>query len=294
MTVLCALNGGEVIVETCMLAGGVKMPLVGVGTFMLAPDEAQAAVLHALKAGCRLVDTANAYMNEKAVGRAMRASDIYREEIFLASKLWPSFYEQPDGVERTMARLGVDYIDLMLLHHPTPGFMTGYTQLEEALFSGRVRAIGLANFTVSQIETVLRRCRVRPAVVQAELHPHLQQRELAAFLKCEGIALQAWHPLAHGEKRLLDEPLFARLARKYGKSPAQIILRWHLDSGHSLVVGSRDPRHLTESLGIFDFSLTDGEFEEIRALDISRSYSPTTPAMLNVYAQFVPPVGEQK
>lgn len=270
------------------------MPLVGVGTFMLSPDDAQASVLHAFKAGCRLVDTANAYMNEKAVGRAIRASGINREEIFLESKLWPSFYEQPDGVERSMARLGVDYIDLMLLHHPTRDYMTGYTQLEEAQLSGRLRAIGLSNFTLPQIENVLRRCRVRPAVVQVELHPYLQRRELAGFLKREGIALQAWFPLAHGDRKLLNEPLFVRLAQKYRKSPAQIILRWHLDTGHSLVAGSRDPRHLAEDQDIFDFTLTEAELAEIARLDIAKSFSRTTPAMLRTYAMFVPPVGEQK
>lgn len=271
------------------------MPLVGVGTFMLSPDDAQASVGAALKAGCRLVDTANAYMNEKAVGRAIRSSGINREEIFLESKLWPSFYEQPDGVERTMARLGVDYLDLMLLHHPTPGYMTGYTQLEEARLSGKVKAIGLSNFSVSQIEDLLRRCRVRPAVVQAELHPYLQQKELAAFLKREGIALQAWYPLGHGDKKLISEPVFTRLAEKYKKSPVQVILRWHLDSGHSLVVGSRDPAHLTQDQDIFDFTLTPEELAEIGTLDASRSLSPTTtPAMLITYSMFVPPVGEQK
>lgn len=285
---------GDFVVGFCTLSGGIKMPLVGVGTFMLSPDEAQASVGAALKAGCRLVDTANAYMNEKAVGRAVRASGIRREEIFLQSKLWPAFYEQPDGVERTMARLGVDYIDLMFLHHPTRDYMTGFIQLEEARLSGRIRAIGLSNFTPAQIGNILRRCRVRPAVVQAELHPYLQQKELAAFLKREGIALQAWFPLGHGDRRLLSEPVFLRLAEKYGKTPAQIVLRWHLDSGHSLVVGSREPAHLAEDQDIFDFTLTAGELGEISALDAGRSYSRTTPDMLSTYAAFVPPVAEQK
>lgn len=282
------------VVRNVTLSGGLEMPLVGVGTFMLSPDDAQASVGEALRAGYRLVDTANAYMNEKAVGRALRTSGIDREEVFLESKLWPAFYEQPDGVERTMARLGVDDLDLMLLHHPTRNYMTGYTQLEEAQRSGHVRAIGLSNFSVSQLEYVLRRCRIRPAVVQAQVHPYMQQRELAAFLKREDIALQAWFPLGHGDKGLLAEPVFTRLAEKYGKTPAQIILRWHLDAGHGFVVGSRESAHLREDLDILDFSLTEAELAEIAALDRGYSYSPTTPAMLNTYSLFFPPVSEQK
>lgn len=276
------------------LSGGIKMPLVGVGTFMLSPDEAQASVCAALKAGCRLIDTANAYMNEKAVGRAIRDSGISRDEIFLESKLWPSFYEQPDGVERTLARVGVDYLDLLLLHHPAGNCQSGYIQLEEAVRSGKVRAIGLSNFTVPQIEDILCRCRIRPAVVQTELHPYCQCTRMAEFLRREGIALQACYPLGHGDAQLLGEPIFARLAEKYRKTPAQIILRWHLDLGHSLVAGSKNPKHLAEDQDIFDFTLTPDELSEIAALDGSRSYSRTTPAMLMNYAMFVPPVGEQK
>ncbi len=276
------------------LSGGLEMPLVGVGTFLLSPDDAQASVGEALRAGYRLVDTANAYMNEKAVGRALRTSGLAREEVFLESKLWPAFYEQPDGVERTMARLGVDDLDLMLLHHPTRNYMTGYTQLEEAVRAGHVRAIGLSNFSVSQVEHVLRRCRIRPEVVQVQLHPYMQQRELAEFLKREDIALQAWFPLGHGDKGLLNEPVFTRLAEKYGKTPAQVILRWHLDAGHGFVVGSRDRGHLKEDLDILDFSLTGDELVEIASLDRGCSFSSTTQAMLNTYSLFVPPVAEQK
>lgn len=276
------------------LSGGIRMPLVGVGTFMLSPDEAQASVLSAFAAGCRLVDTANAYMNEKAVGRAVRTSGINREEIFVESKLWPSFYEQPDGVERTMARLGLDYLDLLLLHHPAGNYPAGYTQLEAAVRSGRVREIGLSNFDIPEIRELLRRCRIRPSVIQAELHPYCQRWELADFLRSEGIVLQAWYPLGHGDPGLLSEPVFRELAAKYGKTPAQIILRWHVDAGHALVAGSRDPVHLREDQNIFDFTLSRPDMAEIRKLDRGRSYFNTTRSMLNSYAAFVPPVSEQK
>ena len=206
--------------EYTTLNNGVKMPMAGIGTFLLTPDEAENSVLSALKNGYRLVDTANAYVNEKAVGRAMKKSGVPREQIFLETKLWPSFYEQADAVEKTLEHLDTDYIDLLLIHQPAGNYTAGYRQMEAAYKAGKVRAIGLSNFNKAQMEEILGICEVRPTVLQTELHPYHQEKELKAFLKENGIVAQSWYPLGHGDKALLEEPLFAELGKKYGKSSA--------------------------------------------------------------------------
>lgn len=276
------------------LGNGVAMPVAGIGTFLLTPDEAEASVLSALKDGIRLIDTANAYMNEKAVGRAMKRSGLDRRDIFLETKLWPAFYEQEDAVERTLARLGTQSIDLLLIHQPAGNYMAGYRQMERAYKAGKVRAIGLSNFSRAQVEEILRVCEVRPAILQTEVHPYHQETALKAFLRDEGIALQAWYPLGYGDSALLSEPVFARLAGKYGKTNAQIILRWHVQSGNVVIPGSKNPAHIRENFDLFDFALTDEEMAGIAALNRDKRYYTSTPELLRRYAEMVPPVDEQK
>ncbi len=280
--------------EYLTLNNGVIIPMLGIGTFLLSPDEAEASVLSALECGCRLIDTSNAYVNEKAVGRAMKRSGISREDIFLETKLWPSFYEQPDAVEKTLRRLDTDRIDLLLLHQPSGNYIAGYRLMEKAYQEGKVRAIGLSNFTVEQIEEILRICEVKPAVLQTEVHPYHQEAGLKAFLDANGMAVQAWYPLGHGDKALLEEPLFVQLGNKYGKSTAQIILRWHTQVGNIVIPGSKDPRHIRENLALFDFELTGTELASIAALNKNIRYYTSTPAKLKAYAEMVPPVEEQK
>ena len=178
--------------EYATLNNGVKMPMAGIGTFMLSPDEAEASVLSALQCGYRLIDTANAYVNEKAVGRAMKKSGVPREEIFLETKLWPSFYEQQDAVEKTLQRLDTDYIDLLLIHQPAGNYVAGYRLMEKAYKEGKVKAIGLSNFNEKQIQEILDICEVKPAVLQTEVHPYSQEKKLKEFLDKEGIVIQAW------------------------------------------------------------------------------------------------------
>ena len=280
--------------EYATLNNGIKMPMAGIGTFLLTPDEAEASVLSALQCGYRLIDTANAYVNEKAVGRAMRKSGIPRDEIFLETKLWPSFYEQEDAVEKTLQRLGTDYIDLLLIHQPAGNYVAGYRLMEKAYKEGKVRAIGLSNFTPEQVQEILDICEVKPAVLQTEVHPYSQEKELKAFLDKEGIVIQAWYPLGHGDKTLREEPLFTELAHKYGKSNSQIILRWHIQSGNIVIPGSKDPQHIKDNLDVFDFALTDNELDRIAAMDQQKRYYTSTPEMLKKYAEMVPPVDEQK
>lgn len=217
--------------EYANLNNGLKMPMAGIGTFLLSPDEAEASVLAALEDGYRLIDTANAYVNEKAVGRAMKKSSLKREEIFLETKLWPSFYEDDNAVDKTLERLGTEYVDLLLIHQPAGNYVAGYRQMEKAYKEGKGKAIGLSNFNQAQIEEILGLCEVKPAVLQTEVHPYFQEQELKKFLSKEGMFIQAWYPLGHGDKALLEEPLFTELATKYGKTNAQIILRWHIRTG---------------------------------------------------------------
>jgi diketogulonate reductase-like aldo/keto reductase len=280
--------------EYAMLNNGVKMPMAGIGTFLLDPDEAEASVLSALECGYRLIDTANAYVNEKAVGRAMKKSGLAREQIFLETKLWPSFYEQDDAVEKTLQRLDTDYIDLLLIHQPAGNYIAGYKQMEKAYKAGKVKAIGLSNFNEEQIREILAVCEVKPAVLQTEVHPYSQEKQLKEFLDKENIVIQAWYPLGHGDKALIQEPLFAELGKKYNKSNAQIILRWHIQDGNIVIPGSKNPTHIKDNFDLFDFALTDDEMIQIADMDKKKRYYTSTPEMLNNYVKMVPPVDTQK
>lgn len=280
--------------EYITLSNGVKMPMAGLGTFLLSPDEAQESVYAALKEGYQLIDTANAYVNEKAVGRAMRQSKVPRENIFLETKIWPSFYEQEDAVERTLERLDTDYIDLLLIHQPAGNYIAGYRLMEKAYKEGKVKAIGLSNFNEEQIKEILNICEIRPTVLQTEVHPYYQAKKLKKFLDEEQIVIQAWYPLGHGDKELLEEPLWKKLGEKYRKSPAQIILRWHIQSGNVVIPGSKNLEHIRDNFRLFDFKLTEKEMEEIAALERNKRYYTSTPELLQRYAEMVPPVDTQK
>lgn len=280
--------------EYVTLNNGIKMPMAGIGTFLLSPDEAEASVLAALEYGYRLIDTANAYMNEKAVGRAMKHSGVAREDIFLETKIWPCFYEENDAIDKTLERLDTDYIDLLLIHQPAGNYVAGYRQMEKAYKEGKVKAIGLSNFNEDQIKEILDICEVKPQILQTEVHPYSQEKALKAFLDKEGIVIQAWYPLGHGDKTLIEEPLFAELGTKYGKSSAQIILRWHIQDGNIVIPGSKNPDHIKDNFDIFDFALTDVEMEQIAAMDKQKRYYTSTPELLEKYVTMVPDVDGQK
>lgn len=280
--------------EYVTLNNGIKMPMAGIGTFLLSPDEAEASVLAALEYGYRLIDTANAYMNEKAVGRAMKHSGVAREDIFLETKIWPCFYEENDAIDKTLERLDTDYIDLLLIHQPAGNYVAGYRQMEKAYKEGKVKAIGLSNFNEDQIKEILDICEVKPQILQTEVHPYSQEKALKAFLNKEGIVIQAWYPLGHGDKTLIEEPLFAEFGTKYGKSSAQIILRWHIQDGNIVIPGSKNPDHIKDNFDIFDFALTDAEMEQIAAMDKQKRYYTSTPELLEKYVTMVPDVDGQK
>lgn len=280
--------------EYVTLNNGIKMPMAGIGTFLLSPDEAEASVLAVLEYGYRLIDTANAYMNEKAVGRAMKHSGVAREDIFLETKIWPCFYEENDAIDKTLERLDTDYIDLLLIHQPAGNYVAGYRQMEKAYKEGKVKAIGLSNFNEDQIKEILDICEVKPQILQTEVHPYSQEKALKAFLDKEGIVIQAWYPLGHGDKTLIEEPLFAEFGTKYGKSSAQIILRWHIQDGNIVIPGSKNPDHIKDNFDIFDFALTDVEMEQIAAMDKQKRYYTSTPELLEKYVTMVPDVDGQK
>ena len=277
------------------LNNGVTIPQVGLGTYLLEPDDAQSAVTYALDNGYTLIDTANVYVNERAVGRGMRASSKAREEIFLETKLWPSFFERATAVDETLERLGTDYIDLMILHQPAGDTVAGYRILEKAHKEGKIRAIGLSNFDVAQTQRILDECEVVPTINQVECHPYFPQTELKALLKEHNIALQAWYPLGgRGNASIMSEPVIAEIAKTHGKSPAQVILRWHVQLGHSIVPGSKTPSHIAENLDLFDFELTNEEMAQINGLDKGEPIFQRTPEVEHFFATFAPDVDSEK
>ena len=271
--------------EYFTLSNGNKMPMAGIGVFMMSPAEAEAAVESAIKSGVRLIDTANGYMNESGTGRGIKKSGVAREEIFLVTKLWPTVYEKETAIDETLARLGTDYIDLLFLHQPTDNWREGYRNIEKAYKEGKVKAIGLSNFPEDLLKEAIETMEIKPHVVQVEAHPYFPQKALTAFLAETGMGLMAWYPLGHGDKNLINEPVFAKLAAKYGKSNAQIILRWHVQSGNVVFPGSRNPEHIRDNFNIFDFALTGEEMAEIAKVDKGVRYYNGTPEMLAQYAK---------
>ena len=271
--------------EYFTLSNGNKMPMAGIGVFMMSPAEAEAAVESAIKSGVRLIDTANGYMNESGTGRGIKKSGVAREEIFLVTKLWPTVYEKETAIDETLARLGTDYIDLLFLHQPTDNWREGYRNIEKAYKEGKVKAIGLSNFPEDLLKEAIETMDIKPHVVQVEAHPYFPQTELKAFLAETGMGIMAWYPLGHGDKNLINEPVFAKLAGKYGKTNAQIILRWHVQSGNVVFPGSRNPEHIRDNFDIFDFALTGEEMAEIAKVDKGVRYYNGTPEMLAQYAK---------
>ncbi|GAB6160504.1 aldo/keto reductase [Howardella ureilytica] len=274
--------------ENIILNNKLECPAVGIGTFMLSPAEAENSVREALKMGYRLVDTANAYVNERAVGRGMRDSGVSRGEIFLSTKLWPSEYENDNAVDETLERLGVDYVDLLYIHQPAGNWLAGYRQLEKAYREGKAKAIGISNFEGKYIEELQTKWEVVPQFVQVEAHPYFTQKELCKTLDKYNIRLMSWYPLGHGDKSLINEPVFAKLGKKYGKTPAQVILRWHIQMGFVVIPGSKNVDHIRDNLNIFDFKLTNDEMAEIAKLDKGERYYHRTDAQLMQFAQWKP------
>ncbi len=281
--------------EYLKLNNGVEMPVEGLGTFLMSPAEAEAASLAALEVGYEHIDTANAYMNEKAVGRAIAKSGVDREKLFVSTKLWPSVYEAGDAaVDGTLARLGLEYVDMLILHQPVGDYLAAWKTMEKAYRDGKVRALGLSNFPQDKIAEVIETAEIKPQLVTVECHPYFAQTELRGFLEPYGIVIEAWYPLGHGDAALQAEPVFTELAGKYGKTPAQVILRWHTQMGTSIIPGSKNPQHIADNAGIFGFTLTDEEMARIAELDGTKKYYKATEEALAGYLAMKPDFDSQE
>ena len=274
--------------EYIALNNGMNCPVIGLGTFMLTPADAEKSVREALKMGYSLIDTANAYVNERAVGRGIRKSGVKREEIFLSTKLWPSEYENKNAVDETLERLGVEYVDLLYIHQPAGNWLAGYRQLEKAYREGKAKSIGVSNFEGKYLAELETKWEIFPQFIQVEAHPYFTQKELRKTLDRYGIRLMAWYPLGHGDRALLNENIFAELGKKYGKSPAQIILRWHTQMGFAVIPGSKNVNHIRDNLDILDFTLTDEEMKAIAKLDMGNRYYIRTDEQLIGFAGWQP------
>lgn len=259
--------------EYKVLNDGNRIPMLGYGVFEIPDDECTDCVLRAIECGYRHIDTAQIYGNEAGVGRAIERCGIPREELFVTSKVWVKQYgydKTLKSIDESLKKLKTDYIDLMLLHRPFFDYKGAWKALEKAREHGRIKSIGVSNFNVKQTNDILTVASVVPAINQIELHPYFIRQDLKAFLESKGIAVEAWYPLGHGDKKLIGEPVFAQLSDKYGKTPSQIILRWHLQSGNIVFPKTRSARHMNENADIFSFSLTQEEMQRIDALDKGR------------------------
>lgn len=274
--------------EYILLNNGVKCPVIGIGTFMLTPSQAENSVREALKMGCSLVDTANAYMNERVCGRGIKESEVDRSEIFISTKLWPSEYENENAVDETLERLEVECVDLLYIHQPAGNWLAGYRQLEKAYREGKAKAIGVSNFEGKYIAELETKWEIVPQFIQVEAHPYFTQKELRKTLDKYDIKLMSWYPLGHGDKALINEPVFSTLGQKYGKTPAQVILRWHTQMGFAVIPGSKNVEHIRDNLNILDFTLTDEEMAEIARLDKGERYYHRTDTQLAQFATWQP------
>lgn len=258
------------------LTNGAKIPQFGLGVYMINGDAAtKDAVAEALKLGYRHIDTAHAYQNERGVGQAIKESGLDRKDVWITSKLWPSDYgekETPKAINKMLDRLDTDYIDLLLLHQQFGDYVGAWKAMEEAVKEGKVRSIGISNFDGERLDNLLAHATIKPQVMQVELHPYYQQEALKAKMKPYGTKFEYWYPLGHGDKGLIEEPVFTKLADKYGKTNVQIILRWHIQKGHIVFPKTTNPQHMKDNIDIFDFELTDDEMKEIDALDRNKRY----------------------
>ncbi|MCF6469605.1 aldo/keto reductase [Nonomuraea sp. MG754425] len=256
---------------------GVQIPQLGYGVFQVPAEEAEQAVAAALKAGYRHVDTAAAYGNEEGVGRAVRGSGLPREKVFVTTKLWNGDHGRAEAAfDDSLARLGLDHVDLYLIHWPVPEqdrYVQAWKAMEKIYRDGRARAIGVSNFTVNTLTRLMEETGITPALNQIELHPYLQQREMRAFHEANGILTEAWGPLGQG-KGLLSDPALAVLSGKYGKTPAQIALRWQLQLGNVVIPKSVTPARIAENLDVFDFILDAEDMSAIGALNKGQRLGP--------------------
>lgn len=256
---------------------GVQIPQLGYGVWQVAADEAEQAVRTALEIGYRHVDTAAAYGNEEGVGRAVLGSGLPRERVFVTTKLWNSDHGRAEeAFDESLSRLGLDHIDLFLMHWPVPEqdkYVQAWKAMEKIYRDGRARAIGVSNFTVGALTRLMNEAGITPSINQIELHPYFQQREMREFHEANGILTEAWSPLGQG-KGLLDDPALTVLSEKHGRTPAQIVLRWHLQLGHVVIPKSVTPSRMGENFDVFGFILDTEDMAAIGAMNRNRRIGP--------------------
>ncbi|WP_165062913.1 MULTISPECIES: aldo/keto reductase [unclassified Adlercreutzia] len=254
------------------LVNGTAMPMVGYGTYRTSSAKTEYAVREALEIGYRSIDTAQCYGNEDGVGRALAASELPREEVFLTTKTWTNGYSDTKrSIDRSLSDLRTDYVDLLLVHEPTGDIPGIYAALEEALQEGKARGIGVSNFIGDVLDDLLKSARVKPMVNQVETHPYRQQVELQKRCFNDGIIMESWSPLVAGSRSLLRDEVIGRIAQVHEKSPAQVVLRWLVQRGIPVIPKTLNAEHMRANLAIFDFALTKGEMAEVARLDTGQS-----------------------
>lgn len=260
--------------KTVRLNNGVMMPAIGFGVFQIEPKDTERAVSDALEVGYRMIDTASSYFNEAEVGAAIRNSGIRREELFITTKLWVQDYEYDDALrafDRSMKLLGLDYLDLYLLHKPYGNYYAAWRAVERLYKDGRIRAIGVTSFSSERLQDLFLHNEVKPMVNQLETHPFFQQKEANDFLKREGIQHEAWAPFAEGQKDIFNNPVIKAIADRHNKTAGNVILRWLNQRGVVVIPKSVRKERMVENLDIFDFTLTDEEMRAMASLDEGRS-----------------------
>lgn len=278
--------------EYVTLSNGVKMPMLGYGVYQVTRDECERCVLDALSVGYRSIDTAQSYFNEEEVGNAIAKSGIPREEIFLTTKVWIEHYgyeQTRASVLESMRKLQVDYLDLCLLHQPFGDVYGAYRALEDLYSEGKLRAIGISNFYADRMVDISSFSRIKPMVNQIEIHPHNQQMEAMKWHGKYGVQLEAWAPFGEGRGGMFELPELKAIGEKYGKTAAQVILRWHLQRGIAVIPKSTHLERMEENFKVFDFELSDSDMAAVSALDKKQSsfFSHTDPAMVEWFVKMV-------
>lgn len=256
---------------TVMLNSGYEMPIVGLGTYSLSDQQCYESVLSLLEAGGRLIDTAYMYGNERAVGRAIRDSNVPRSEIFVITKIYPGsqYANARKAIQDALDKLDIGYIDMMLLHHPGANDVSAYLEMEKFVQAGMIKSLGLSNFYIKELEAFLPKVNVMPALVQNEIHPYYQESDVVPYIQSLGIVVQGWYPFGGRgyTSELLGDPVISEIAREHGVTSAQVILRWNLQRGVVVIPGSSNADHIRENLDVFDFELSPEDMEKIRLLD---------------------------